>query len=66
MGLTILMACLNKPETLKTSIIKANDGRVSARIAGEVMIANNGSTAVFTWDKRRSYDPFVKVAISCS
>jgi glycosyltransferase involved in cell wall biosynthesis len=42
--LTILMPCLNEAETLATCIVKANESLKNLRIAGEVLIADNGST----------------------
>jgi glycosyltransferase involved in cell wall biosynthesis len=42
--LTILMPCLNEAETLATCIVKANESLKSLRLAGEVLIADNGST----------------------
>jgi glycosyltransferase involved in cell wall biosynthesis len=42
--LTILMPCLNEAETLATCIAKAQAFLVRAGVAGEVLIADNGST----------------------
>ena len=42
--LTILMPCLNEAETLPACIQKANSFLNSSHIAGEVLIADNGST----------------------
>lgn len=42
--LTILMPCLNEAETLATCIRKAREFLASARIEGEVLVADNGST----------------------
>lgn len=42
--LTILMPCLNEAETLAICIRKARDFLTRAGIAGEVLIADNGST----------------------
>jgi glycosyltransferase involved in cell wall biosynthesis len=42
--LTILMPCLNEAETLATCIVKANESLKSLHLAGEVLIADNGST----------------------
>ena len=42
--LTILMPCLNEAETLATCIRKARGFLASAGVAGEVLIADNGST----------------------
>ena len=42
--LTIVMPCLNEAETLATCIRKAHAGLKAAGIAGEVLIADNGST----------------------
>lgn len=42
--LTILMPCLNEAETLGTCIAKARRYLSEATIAGEVLIADNGST----------------------
>lgn len=42
--LTILMPCLNEAETLGTCITKALDFLRRANVAGEVLIADNGST----------------------
>ena len=42
--LTIVMPCLNEAETLATCIRKALAGMKAAGVAGEVLIADNGST----------------------
>src|SRR4051812_16818694 len=42
--LTILMPCLNEVETLETCVIQARAFLDGAGIAGEVLIADNGST----------------------
>ncbi|MGO4706734.1 glycosyltransferase family 2 protein [Microvirga sp. 2MCAF38] len=42
--LTILMPCLNEAETIAQCIRKANDFLSRHKIAGEVLIADNGST----------------------
>lgn len=42
--LTIVMPCLNEAETLATCIDKANAALRSNGIAGEVVVADNGST----------------------
>lgn len=42
--LTILMPCLNEAETLEICILKAQAFLEQARVAGEVLIADNGST----------------------
>jgi glycosyltransferase involved in cell wall biosynthesis len=42
--LTILMPCLNEAETLETCIVQARAFMDRAGIAGEVLIADNGST----------------------
>ncbi len=42
--LTILMPCLNEAETLARCIVKARDFLRRSGIAGEVLIADNGST----------------------
>jgi hypothetical protein len=42
--LSIIMPCLNEAETLATCIAKALDYLVRQEIAGEVLIADNGST----------------------
>jgi len=42
--LTILMPCLNEAETLAACIAKAQGFLTRAQIAGEVLIADNGST----------------------
>ena len=41
---TIVMPCLNEAETLATCIAKAQQGIERAGVAGEVLIADNGST----------------------
>lgn len=42
--LTILMPCLNEAETLATCIGKARDYLARSGVAGEVLVADNGST----------------------
>ena len=42
--LSIVMPCLNEAETLETCIRKAQDALREHGIAGEVVIADNGST----------------------
>ena len=42
--LTILMPCLNEAETLARCIEKAKAGLARAGVAGEILIADNGST----------------------
>ena len=42
--LTILMPCLNEAETLAVCIRKAQDYLIRSGVAGEVVIADNGST----------------------
>jgi glycosyltransferase involved in cell wall biosynthesis len=42
--LTILMPCLNEAETLEACIVKARDYLERSGIAGEILIADNGST----------------------
>ncbi len=42
--LSIVMPCLNEAETLEACIVKANDFLSSHGVAGEVVIADNGST----------------------
>jgi hypothetical protein len=42
--LTILMPCLNEAETISTCVAKAKSFLVRAGIAGEVLIADNGSS----------------------
>ena len=42
--LTIVMPCLNEAETLAVCIDKANAALRSNGIAGEVVVADNGST----------------------
>jgi hypothetical protein len=44
MELTILMPCLNEAETLSTCIAKARGSLERLGVAGEVLIADNGST----------------------
>lgn len=44
MELTILMPCLNEAETLATCIAKARGSLERLGVAGEVLIADNGST----------------------
>jgi glycosyltransferase involved in cell wall biosynthesis len=44
LDLTILMPCLNEAETLALCIEKAKRGLESAGVAGEILIADNGST----------------------
>ncbi|MDQ3039456.1 MAG: glycosyltransferase, partial [Pseudomonadota bacterium] len=44
MELTILMPCLNEAETLETCILKAQAYLQRSGVAGEVLIADNGST----------------------
>jgi glycosyltransferase involved in cell wall biosynthesis len=41
---SVVMPCLNEAETLETCIVKAQRGLREANIAGEVVIADNGST----------------------
>ena len=41
--LTILMPCLNEAETLETCIVMAQDFLRRSGIAGEVLVADNGS-----------------------
>jgi len=41
---SVVMPCLNEAETLETCIVKAQRALEEARIAGEVVIADNGST----------------------
>ncbi len=45
--LTVLMPCLNEAETLATCISKAFDAMREHKIAGEVIVADNGSTDGF-------------------
>jgi glycosyltransferase involved in cell wall biosynthesis len=42
--LTILMPCLNEAETLERCIIKARRFLSESSVAGEIVIADNGST----------------------
>ena len=42
--LTILMPCLNEAETIGRCVEKAKTGLARARVSGEVLIADNGST----------------------
>lgn len=42
--LTVVMPCLNEAETLRSCITKASRALVSAGIAGEIIVADNGST----------------------
>jgi glycosyltransferase involved in cell wall biosynthesis len=42
--LTILMPCLNEAETIGTCIAKANDFLAKNGVAGEILVADNGST----------------------
>ena len=44
LDLTILMPCLNEAETLAQCIEKARRGLERAGVAGEILIADNGST----------------------
>src|SRR5262249_31669142 len=44
MQLTILMPCLNEAETLAACIEKAQSGLQRAKVEGEILIADNGST----------------------
>ncbi len=44
MELTILMPCLNEVETLGTCIEKAQGFLSRAKVLGEVLVADNGST----------------------
>lgn len=44
LDLTILMPCLNEAETLETCVRKARDFLDRRKIAGEVLVADNGST----------------------
>ncbi len=41
--LTVLMPCLNEAETLKVCIDKAKSSMAALGIAGEVVVADNGS-----------------------
>jgi glycosyltransferase involved in cell wall biosynthesis len=43
-GLTVVMPCLNEAETVGDCIDKAQEGLSRAGIAGEVLIADNGSS----------------------
>lgn len=43
--LSIVMPCLNEAETLATCIVKAQRSLVELGVRGEVVIADNGSTA---------------------
>src|SRR5262245_9082896 len=42
--LSIVMPCLNEAETLATCIAMAKRGLADAGVAGEVIVADNGST----------------------
>ncbi len=42
--LTVLMPCLNEAETVGSCVDKASHGLEQAGIAGEVLVADNGST----------------------
>jgi glycosyltransferase involved in cell wall biosynthesis len=42
--LSILMPCLNEAETIETCILKAKDFLARNSVAGEVVVADNGST----------------------
>jgi glycosyltransferase involved in cell wall biosynthesis len=42
--LSVVMPCLNEAETLETCIVKAQRALEEANIAGEIVIADNGST----------------------
>jgi glycosyltransferase involved in cell wall biosynthesis len=42
--LTIVMPCLNEAETLEKCIAKAKQGLANVKIAGEIVVADNGST----------------------
>ena len=42
--LSVIMPCLNEAETLATCIDKAHQSLRDARIKGEVVVADNGST----------------------
>jgi glycosyltransferase involved in cell wall biosynthesis len=44
MELTVVMPCLNEADTLETCIRRAQQAIAEANIAGEVLIADNGST----------------------
>ena len=50
--LTILMPCLNESETIRTCVRKAAAYLARAQIAGEVLIADNGSTDGSPGDRR--------------
>ncbi|MGB8732819.1 MAG: glycosyltransferase, partial [Candidatus Sulfotelmatobacter sp.] len=41
---SVVMPCLNEAETLETCIVKARRALQEANIAGEVVIADNGSS----------------------
>jgi len=43
MEVSVVMPCLNEAETLETCIVKAQQALAAANIAGEVVIADNGS-----------------------
>lgn len=42
--LSIVMPCLNESETLETCILKAQQSLRELNVAGEIVIADNGST----------------------
>jgi cellulose synthase/poly-beta-1,6-N-acetylglucosamine synthase-like glycosyltransferase len=42
--LSVVMPCLNEAETLRTCIAKAQNALHEGNIAGEIIIADNGST----------------------
>lgn len=42
--LSVVMPCLNEAETLETCILKAQDALREGNVAGEIIIADNGST----------------------
>ena len=44
MEVTVLMPCLDEAETVATCVRKARAGLATARISGEVLVADNGST----------------------
>ena len=44
MELTVVMPCLNEAETLETCIRRAQQAITEGNIAGEVVVADNGST----------------------
>jgi glycosyltransferase involved in cell wall biosynthesis len=44
--LSIVMPCLNEAETLGTCIMKARQWLIKKRVAGEIIVADNGSTDV--------------------